>query len=169
MSGKYDKLFRSNATNTPIPKTPKHLPHVLAMQEYWPDFPNIGGNFGINCISEAQLIPDPPHKHDFDEFLFFIGGNPLDMGEFDAEVEFIIGEDWEVHTITSPTIIILPKETQHAPINFKRIDKPILYGHFMMAGKYSTEDNDGIYLYDEDTRPEDKKADVPVNKEKNKR
>jgi hypothetical protein len=82
-------------------------------------------------------LPDPPHKHDFDEYLFFIGGNPLNMGEFDAEIEVALGEEWEIHTINTTSVIYIPKGLQHCPINVKRVGKPFLFGHIMMAGKYS--------------------------------
>ena len=83
------------------------------------------------------------HKHDFDEYLFFIGGNPLNMKEFDAEIEIALGEEWEVHTITSTSVIYIPKGLQHCPVNVKRVGKPFLFGHIMMAGTYSNDSKAG--------------------------
>ena len=35
------------------------------------------------------------HSHDFDEFLVFLGGNPRDPGDFDADIEISLGEEGE--------------------------------------------------------------------------
>jgi hypothetical protein len=104
------------------------------------------------------LLPDPPHKHDFDEYLFFIGGNIMNMEEFDAEIEIAIGEEWERYIIDSTSVIFLPQGLQHCPIYIKRVGKPFLFGHIMLSGKYTT-DKGGDNLFDhvEDAKPSEKK------------
>ena len=80
------------------------------------------------------MIPKP-HSHNCAEFLYFIGGNPMDFADFGAEIEFVMGEgdDAETHTITSTTWIYIPKDLPHAPLDFKRVDRPIMFGHIMFA------------------------------------
>jgi hypothetical protein len=99
----------------------------------------MGCNFGINSITEPYLLPDQPHKHEFDEYLFFVGGDPLNMKEFDAVIEVALGEEWDIYTIDSTSIIYIPKGLQHCPINVKKVGKPFLFGHIMLAGKYSND------------------------------
>jgi hypothetical protein len=80
------------------------------------------------------MIPEP-HTHNVAEYLYFIGGNPMDFGDFGAEIEFTvgIGDDAETFTITSTTWVYIPKDLPHCPLNFKRVDRPIMFGHVMFA------------------------------------
>jgi len=86
-----------------------------------------GANYTMiyNCITEPFLMIEHAHSHDYDQFLCFIGGNPADVGDFGAEVELYL--DGEKITITSTTIFHIPKGLVHCPLNFKRIDKPIVF------------------------------------------
>jgi hypothetical protein len=136
---KYGKYVLKNAVGVPVLKTRTHTPSVSAREELWPGVTGMSCNFGVNSITEPYLLPDPPHRHEFDEYLFFIGGNPLNMGEFDAEIEVALGEEWEVQIINSTSIIYIPKGLQHCPINVRRVGKPFLFGHILLAGKYSND------------------------------
>ena len=140
---KYGHYILRNAVGVPVLKTRNHTPSVSAREELWPGITGMSCNFGVNSITEPYLLPDPPHKHDFDEYLFFIGGNPLNMEEFDAEIDIALGEEWEVHTINSTSIIYIPKGLQHCPINVKKVGKPFLFGHIMLAGKYTSNSKAG--------------------------
>ena len=65
--------------------------------------------------------PDiPPHKHDVDEYIFFLGGNPQNYKDFPAEIEMCMGygKDRETHIINTATIIYIPKGLVHLPWNF---------------------------------------------------
>ena len=79
---------------------------------------------------------DKPHQHSCAEILYFIGGDPMNFKEFGAEVELVMGEEGETHTITTTTWVYIPKGLMHCPLNFKRIDKPIMFGHVMFAPTY---------------------------------
>ncbi len=140
---KYGKYILKDAVVHPVPKTRSHTPSVSAREEMWPGITGMNCNFGVNSITEPYLLPDPPHKHDFDEYLFFIGGNPLNMEEFDAEIDVALGEEWEVHTIKSTSIVYIPKGLQHCPINVKSVGKPFLFGHIMLSPKYSNDSKAG--------------------------
>jgi hypothetical protein len=144
---KYGKYILNDAVVNPVPKTRAHTPSVAAREEMWPGITGMSCNFGVNSITEPYLLPDPPHKHDFDEYLFFIGGNPLNMKEFDALIEIALGEEWEVHTITTTSIIYIPKGLQHCRVNVKRVGNPFLFGHIMLAPKY-TNDSQAGELFD---------------------
>jgi hypothetical protein len=141
----FEKYILRNAAGVPVLKSRSHTPSVGARQELWPGITGMGCNFGINSITEPYLLPDPPHKHEFDEYLLFIGGNPLNMGEFDAEIDVALGDNWEVYTINSTSIIYIPKGMQHCPIHVKRVGKPFLFGHIMLAGQYSNDRGGDLY------------------------
>ncbi len=96
-------------------------------------------NFGINWewINQPFYMIKEPHSHDFEEYLCFMGGNILNMFDFQAEIELYMGEEKELHLITKPTIVYLPPNFVHCPMNFKRIDKPILFQKIYMAHSYT--------------------------------
>jgi hypothetical protein len=85
-------------------------------------------------ISAPCLMENAPHSHDFDMYLYFLGVN--DFGDMDAEIEIGLGEEQEIHTITTPSSVYIPKGLIHCPLNFKRVDKPILFVHATLAPKY---------------------------------
>ncbi len=154
---KYGQYILHDAVGIPVLKVKEHLPSVSAREDLWPGITGMPCNFGVNCVTYAYLLPDPPHVHEFDEYLFFIGGNCLNMKEFDAEIDVALGEEWEVHTINSTSIIYIPKGLQHCPIHVKRVGKPFLFGHIMMSGKYSNDKGGDLY-----TSSDRKKAGEPV-------
>jgi hypothetical protein len=140
---KYGHFILRDAVKHPALKPRAHTPSVSAKAEYWPGVTGMNCNFGINSITEPYLLPDPPHKHEFDEYLFFVGGNLLNMGEFDAEIEVALGEEWELHKISSTSIIYIPRGLLHCPINVKKVGKPFLFGHIMLSEKYSNSSYSG--------------------------
>jgi hypothetical protein len=104
-------------------------------------FSTISCDFALVGVSEARLGGQghPSHKHDVDEFIFFIGGDPTNILDFGAEVELSLGEgkDQEKHTINTTSVVYVPKGLVHLPVKFKKVDKPILFGHLLMAPDYS--------------------------------
>ncbi|MFC1920461.1 hypothetical protein ACFLYQ_01905 [Chloroflexota bacterium] len=51
-----------------------------------------------------------PHTHEGHEVLCFIGGNPQDVSDFDAEIELMLGEEQESYVITTPSVFSLPPD-----------------------------------------------------------
>ena len=86
-----------------------------------------------------KMIPNG-HKHNQAEILYFIGGDPMNFKEFGAEVEITMGEgdDTEVHVITHTTWLYIPSNVMHCPLEFKRVDKPIMFGHIMFAPTFES-------------------------------
>lgn len=78
------------------------------------------------------------HRHSCAEILYFIGGNPMDFSDFGAEVELVMGEEGEKHIINTTTWVFIPKGVLHCPLDFKRVDKPIMFGHIMFAPTYDS-------------------------------
>src|SRR4030067_262516 len=63
-----------------------------------------GANITItrSWITQPFTMIKEAHTHDHDQFLIFAGGNPLNVKEFGAEVEFYLGKEGEKHVINSP-------------------------------------------------------------------
>jgi hypothetical protein len=82
-------------------------------------------SIGFAYCPKPFLMIDKAHKHNFDQFLMFYGGDPHNFGEFDAEVE--LGLDGVTNSITYPCWVFIPKGTMHCPLNVKRVGKPIIF------------------------------------------
>jgi hypothetical protein len=88
----------------------------------------LGGNITMayHCMTKPKLF-DMTHAHGFQEVLCFIGGNPLDITDFGAEVEIQLGPEHEKHTITRTSCVSIPPNLPHCPLHIKRVDKPIVF------------------------------------------
>ena len=78
-----------------------------------------------------------PHVHNYDEAIFFIGSDPRNFSDLDAEVEFSIGAEGqeEKHVFDKPVAVVIPKGLPHCPIVTKRIDKPYLCMAVSLTGE----------------------------------
>jgi len=92
-------------------------------------------------ITEPTLMEEYAHSHDFDMYLYFLSFDPDNMGELGADIEIGLGEEQEIHKITTPTSVYIPKGMIHCPLHFKRVDKPILFVHCTLASKYVKEED----------------------------
>ncbi len=96
-----------------------------------------GSQFSIMFfhITEPVLMEETPHVHDFDFYLYFLGRDNLeDLG---AEIEIGLGEEREMHVIMTPASVYVPRGMIHCPLNFKRVDKPVLFAHALLAARYT--------------------------------
>lgn len=123
-------------------------PHVTTHpQNQVPIYVNSELNDEITCDIAFNVCSDidhpgpipPPHKHDADEYMFFLGGDPKNFNDFQAEIDICIGsgEDQETHTINTAAFVYIPKGLVHMPMTYKRVDQPIITGHFFLAPKWS--------------------------------
>lgn len=82
-----------------------------------------------------------PHVHKFDEAIFFLGSDPNNIGDLGAEVEMSIGPkgEEEIHVITEPSVVVMPKGVWHCPMWTKRIDKPYLVMAVSLTKDYEKE------------------------------
>jgi hypothetical protein len=83
------------------------------------------------------------HTHKVDEYITFLGGSFPDVFDFDAEIEFCMGEEAEKFVITAPTTIHIPTGIPHGPLNFKRVDKPVFFQYALMSGSFNVVGKDG--------------------------
>ncbi len=89
-----------------------------------------------NCITEPFLMVSDPHTHDFDQFLHFFNADSMNIAEFPAEVEMTLGEELEKHVITEPTVLHIPAGLLHGPLNFKTVDKPVIFMNVAFTPEY---------------------------------
>ena len=87
-------------------------------------------------VTKPNIMEKVSHSHYFDQFLLFLGSNSMDVEDFGAEIELSLGEEEEKHTINSPTVVYVPAGLIHNPINFKKVDKPIVFQEMMLARSY---------------------------------
>jgi hypothetical protein len=98
-----------------------------------------------DCIITHQVFYKPeviigmPHSHDFVEIIGLIGTNPMDCREFDAEIEWCLGEEKEKHIINTPTVVSMAKGLLHGPIEITKISKPFIFLEVMLTSGYSTQ------------------------------
>jgi hypothetical protein len=48
----------------------------------------------------------------------------------------VMGEEEETHLINTTTWVYVPGGLLHCPLNFRKVDKPIMFGHIMFAPMY---------------------------------
>lgn len=87
-------------------------------------------------VSNPAQIVDTPHAHDFDEFWVFTGSDPTVPDEFAAEVEICMGKEKEKSIIRTPAVVVLPKGMVHGPINFTKVDKPVIFCNIYLSADY---------------------------------
>ena len=102
-------------------------------KEYFPEL-----KFGMYwcTYSKPTVAHDEAMVHDFDQFLWFIGGDPENVRDFDAEVELSLGKEQIKHTITSTSIVYIPKGLVHCPLKYKKVNKPFVVLDMSMTPKY---------------------------------
>ena len=119
------------------------LKHTIDHGEFGPAINMVGerdfnSDFSIIFLPVIKpvLMEKFPHSHDFDMYLTFVGFDPNGLNDLGGEVEMFIGKEQEKYVINTPTTIYIPKGLIHCPLNFTRVDKPILLVHATLAPKY---------------------------------
>jgi hypothetical protein len=152
MATKYGKYILTeplaeNKDMIPMPgMTPEKMKEMMASA---PPMMKVNSSFfetiGLDFAFVPTLKPSDPaqpghpsHTHDVDEYIWFHGADPENMYDFGAEIEIILGagEDEEKHIINKACVVYVPAGLPHLPITFKRVDKPIFWGHILVAPMY---------------------------------
>jgi hypothetical protein len=120
---KYEKNFFPN----PLIKG-DDVKHRIVMQGSKTGFDGLMKNYWLrwNCITKPRSMGNT-HTHDFDEIFHFFGADASDISDFQAVVEFHMGEEDEIYRFDKPTIVYIPKGLVHAPIDITVVKKPIIF------------------------------------------
>jgi hypothetical protein len=78
-----------------------------------------------------------PHKHDFNQILYWFSGNTNDMSDLGAEVELFLGEENEKYMINCSTAVGVPAGMSHMPAQVIRMDHRIIFMTVSVTGKYA--------------------------------
>lgn len=134
MNGKYSKLFFELPAEQNEVMAPGADPDfIVSPQAYFRGGTQIPGanlNVGFQIIEKPFFLDRIPHYHDCEEYLVFLSASFPNVFDFDADITFSIGDpgvDAEVFRITKPCVIRIPTGITHSPLEFKRVDKPILF------------------------------------------
>jgi hypothetical protein len=119
-------------------KKSKHAanPWPVVRMEGGRDFQGAPVVMVCGCISTPFVMTTEAHAHDFDQFFVFLGGNPQDMKDFGAEVELSLGEEGGKQIIDSTSVVYIPGGMLHGPLNFKKVDKPIIFMDVALTSTY---------------------------------
>jgi hypothetical protein len=103
------------------------------------DFGDKNFRIGWVPVSKPFIMEAEPHKHDNDQFLMFVGGDPKNMLDLGGEVELTLSEDgknFEKFVFTKATWVFVPRGMYHCPLNFKKINdpaRPIIFNDFFFG------------------------------------
>jgi hypothetical protein len=130
---KYSKYI----TTEVVKEDPKHPGSHVTSTRHLEKFG--GGHLSVDSIyiTRPHLMISQPHKHEFPQYLSFFSANPNDAKDFDAEIEISLGDPPEKYIIKSPTSVYIPAGLHHGPMDFKKINKPVLFIDIAVTGKYS--------------------------------
>lgn len=113
------------------------FPEIASPQTYFRGasaLPGAPASIGWQVIIAPVCWETIPHCHKHDEFLIFLGAQLPDLCQsFDAEIDLWMGKELEKHTITSTTVVFIPKGLLHCPLNFRVVRKPVLF-HALYLG-----------------------------------
>lgn len=102
------------------------------------DIPGAKYRVGFRVITKPVVLEDEVHFHREEQYYIFMGAKIPDVFDFDAEIEFWLGEspdDMEKVIITKPSIIRVPANMWHGPVKFLRVDKPVFLQDPLFSGK----------------------------------
>jgi hypothetical protein len=120
---------RHEAVTAPIP--------IMKSDENYGD---LGFNMYWKCISKPYVDESTPHRHDFNHFLVFLGGDPYNMLDLGGEVEFTLSEDGvnlEKHVFTKYTTVFVKVGLYHCPLVFTKVNKPFIFYDIVFTRQYS--------------------------------
>jgi len=106
------------------------------------DFGNREFSIATLAIVKPFEMVSEHHYHDFDQFLFFSGGDATDMPNLGGVVEITLskdGKNQEKFTITEATCVHIPAGMYHCPLNFKEVNdpnKPIIFSNLFFTSNY---------------------------------
>lgn len=94
-----------------------------------------GANFCLfyYAVAAPYYMMEPPHAHVRDMWLINVGGNALDVEEFDGEVNMWWGEESEKIIMDSTSVAHIPPGLLHRGLFFDQVRKPFVHIHTYTA------------------------------------
>ena len=92
------------------------------------------------CVDKPYTDESEPHRHEFDQYLVFLGGDPHDMLNLGGEIELTLSEDGkhsEKHVFTTYTTVFIKAGLFHCPLVFKKVTKPIIFYDYISRLSYA--------------------------------
>jgi hypothetical protein len=141
ISEKYEKYYkrkpyRDFSTRYPALTLPSfHIPG-----RDW----NSSYNMDWFCVTKPFLMITEPHTHDFDQYLAFQNADATKVDEFDAEVWLYLGPQGQQEklVITETGVVHIPAGLVHTPLEFVKINKPIVFMDITLTAKYMRKPED---------------------------
>jgi hypothetical protein len=132
------KKYSKYIIKAPLEKSDRYAYPSLSFRDDkpWSDWRDIKYSMAYRFIAAPIIMAEEPHEHDFEQFLFFLGGNPTNLEDFGAEIELTLGREREKHTINSASVVRIPAGMYHGPFDFKKIDKPVVFINVYLAPEY---------------------------------
>jgi hypothetical protein len=129
-SGKYGRYVVEKPLRRGL--SPWDSYHFYGAEDYKTDV-----TFFFLKVAEPCVMEEFAHAHDFDMYLHFMSYDPDHMDELNADIEMCLGPEEEVHRITTPCSVFIPKGMVHCPLVFKRVTTPVFFFHTSIAPEYS--------------------------------
>jgi hypothetical protein len=92
------------------------------------------------AISKPFVHAAEPDKHDFPQYLFFLGGDPLNLTDLGAEVEINLsldGKNFDKYVFTKATSLYIPAGLYHNPLVYHKVTRPFLFIDLYFSNKYT--------------------------------
>lgn len=96
-----------------------------------PDLDGADFSIGRTYITKPFIMGGDAHSHDFDQILFFLGGDPRNTTDFDAEIEIFLDDKYEL--INCASFVHIPAGTMHCPLIVKKVNKPFIFMDVTLA------------------------------------
>ena len=135
ISEKYAKYYKTKPYRDFSSRYPTlTLPAFNILGRDW----NSNFNMDWFCVTEPFLMITEPHTHDFDQYLVFQNADATKVDKFDAEVWLHLGpkEEQEKLVITKAGYVYIPAGLVHTPLEFVKINKPIVFMDITLTAKY---------------------------------
>jgi hypothetical protein len=106
----------------------------------WIDDNVVKGAFQMNTAWYYAVPEKHPvfeeHSHNADELIGFFSSDPNDPYNLGAEIEVSI--NGEKHLITHSSLIFIPSNMKHMPMNIIKVDRPVFHFSIMMDKSYGS-------------------------------
>jgi hypothetical protein len=127
-------------TNTTRPSRHKEVTAPIPFLKSVDNYGDLGFHMSWKCISVPYTDEAETHRHDFHQFLVFLGGDPNNMLDLGGEVELTLSEDGinlEKHVFSEFTTVFIRSGLYHCPLVFRKVDRPFVFYNFALTKQYT--------------------------------